>query len=67
MLKIYVLATPSLVLIRKPNFPDTHVRHPSRWPTQTVSIPYANEATVFLSIETAADGASFVERFKTMH
>ena len=66
MLKIYVLTAPSLVLIRKPNFPDTHVRHPSRWPTQTISIPYANEATVFLGIETAADEASFVERFKTV-
>lgn len=33
---------------------------------QTVSIPYANEATVFLGIETAADGAGFVERFKTL-
>jgi len=66
MLKIYVLAAPSLVLIRKPNFPDIYVRHPSRWPTQTVSITCANEATVFLGIETAADGASFVERFKTL-
>jgi hypothetical protein len=29
-------------------------------------MPYANEATVFLGIETAADGASFVERFKAL-
>lgn len=66
MLKIYVPAAPSLVLIRKPNFPDTHVRHPSKWPTQIVSIPYANEATVFLGTETASDGASFVESFKAL-
>ena len=64
---IYILAAPSLVLIRKPNFPDTHVRHSSRWPAQTVSIPHANEGTAFLGIETAAEGAGFVEGFKTMH
>lgn len=51
MLKIYVLVAPSLVLIRKPNFPDTHVRHPSRWPTQTASIPYAKKPLYFKALK----------------